>query len=322
MRLRLAAAMCAALLAAGPALAQGDICPERTIRFMIPFPPGGSTDALARLIQPRMSELLGRTIVVENRGGAAGSIGTAAAAAAPGDGCTVLFVFDTHATNPTLIPNLPFDTRRDLAPLMLVGTNAMVVTAHRSTPYTDFRQVIAEGKQPGKEPAYGSIGNGSLAHLAMTQLQTLGGFGMTHVPYRGGGPLVQDAAAGNVPLAMATIVVLRPQMDAGTIRPLAITGAERHPALPNTPTMRELGFEGFEAYAWWGILMPSRTPKPMQARMHAALADAIGQPQARERLAGLGMDLRISDPETFERFLNAEIDRWGQVIRENNITPG
>lgn len=320
LHLRLAVALAAAVLAAGTALAQGDVCPDRTIRFLVPFPPGGSTDALARLVQPRVGEVLGRTVVVENRGGAAGSIGTAAAAAAPGDGCTVLFVFDTHATNPSLIPNLPFDTRRDLAPLMLVGTSPMVMTAHRSTPYTDFRQVIAEGKRPGREPAYGTIGNGSLAHLAMTQLQRLGGFTLIHVPYRGGGPLVQDAAAGNVPLAVATVVVLRPQIDAGTLRPLAVTGAERHPALPEVPTMREFGFEGFSAYAWWGILMPARTPEPVRARMHAALADAIGQPQTRDRLAGLGMDLRISDPASFARFLDAEIDRWARVIRENNIT--
>ena len=320
MRLRLAAAVCAAMLTAGPALAQGDICPERTIRFMIPFPPGGSTDALARLIQPRMSELLGRTILVENRGGAAGSIGTAAAAAAPGDGCTVLFVFDTHATNPTLIPNLPFDTKRDLAPLMLVGTNAMVVTAHRSAAYTDFRQVIAEGKQPGKEPAYGSIGNGSLAHLAMTQLQKLGGFSMTHVPYRGGGPAVQDLLGGNIHWHMATVASSLGHIQGGRLRALGTTHTARVPTLPEVPTIAESGYPGYTLNEWNGLYAPAGTPEPALDRLHAAALHALAQDAVKSRIETLGA-LTVGSPRAeFARFVSDGRERMAQLVAEAKIS--
>lgn len=310
-----------ALLAASPAAAQ-DVCAERSIRFIVPFPPGGSVDAVARLVSPHVGEATGRQVVVENRGGASGSVGTGIAAQAPGDGCTVLFVFDTHAVNPSLIAGLPFDTERDLAPVMLIGTSPMVLAAHPSAGIATWAAFVARAQgQPGS-PTYASIGQGSLAHLAMTQLANLAQIRPTHVPYRGGGPAVQDAVAGHVETIMATPFVLVGHIRDRRLVALAQTGAARSPLLPETPTFAELGFQGFEAQAWWGALMPGRTPAPMLARMQAELARAIAVPSVRARLDSLGMEVRAADAAALRAFIAAEIPRWAGVIRANAITAG
>jgi tripartite-type tricarboxylate transporter receptor subunit TctC len=309
------------MLAAGAAQAQ-DLCPERSLRFIVPFPPGGSVDAVARLLGPHVGQHTGRQIVVDNRAGASGSVGSAAAAAAPGDGCTVLLVFDTHAVNPSLIARMPFDTERDLTPVMLLGTSPMVLAAHPSANITAWQQVVDRSRAKPGDITYASIGQGSLAHLAMTQLSNLAGIQLTHVPYRGGGPAVQDAVAGHVSMIMATPFVLVAHIRDGRLRPVAQTGATRAASLPDTPTYRELGFAGFEAYAWWGILMPGRTAPATVARMHAAFAHAVALPEVRARLDSLGMDIRGSDPDGLRQFIASEIPRWREVIRANAITAG
>lgn len=310
-----------ALLAALPAAAQ-DICADRTIRFIVPFPPGGSVDTVARLFSPHVGQGLNRQVVVDNRAGASGSVGTAAAAAAPGDGCTVLFVFDTHAVNPSLIPRLPFDTEKDLAPLMLLGTSPMLLAAHPTAQVTSWNQVLERSRARPGELTYASIGQGSLAHLAMTQISNLAGIQLTHVPYRGGGPAVQDAIAGHVGMILATPFVLVQHVRDGRLRPVALTGARRSAQFPDTPTFQELGFRNYEAHAWWGILMPGRTAPPMLARMHAELARVVALPEVRARLDSLGMDVTASDPEGLRRFVASEIPRWREVIRANGITAG
>jgi tripartite-type tricarboxylate transporter receptor subunit TctC len=314
-------AVLATLACATPALAQ-DICPERSVRFVVPFPPGGSVDTVARLLAPHVGAQLGRQIVIDNRAGASGSVGTAAAAAAAGDGCTVLLVFDTHAVNPSLIARMPFDTERDLAPLMLLGTSPMVLAAHPSAGITTWSEVQQRSRARPGELTYASIGQGSLAHLAMTQIANLAGIQLTHVPYRGGGPAVQDALAGHVTMILATPFVLVQHIRDGRLRPIALTGATRSAQLPDTPTYRELGFQAFEAYAWWGILMPGRTPAAILARMHTAFAHAIALPEVRARLDSLGMEVQAGDPEGLRRFIAAEIPRWREVIRNNAITAG
>jgi tripartite-type tricarboxylate transporter receptor subunit TctC len=313
------------MMLATPAGAQtpaGDVCGERVIRFVVPFPPGGSVDAVARLLAPHIAGGLGRQIVVDNRPGASGSVGTAAAAAAPGDGCTVLFVFDTHAVNPSLIARLPFDTERDLAPVMLLGTSPMLLAAHPSARLASWSDVLERARREPGAPTYASIGQGSLAHLAMTQLAALAAIRPTHVPYRGGGPAVQDAVAGHVEMILATPFVLIGHVMDGRLRPIATTGNTRSAGLANTPTFGELGFPGFEAYAWWGVLMPGRTPPAMLARMHAALTTAVDVPDVRARLQSLGMDIRASDAATLRDFVAAEIARWRDVVRANAITAG
>jgi len=316
-----------ALLAAavaGPSAAraqQTPTWPNGPVRIVVPFPPGGSVDTIARLVQPRLQQELGTTVVVDNRPGASGALGTAAAARAAPDGQTFVFVFDTHAVNPSLIPNLGFDTKRDLAPVMLIGTSPMLITAHRSRPWQNLRDAVAAAKARPDTVTYGSIGNGSLAHLTMTLMQKAGDFRVVHVPYRGGGPMSAAAAAGELDLPMATNAGLGGQVGQ-TLRPLAQTGATRSPRFPDLPTVAEAGIAGVDALAWWGALAPARTPEPVLRRFQATLRGALETPEVRGRMADpLGVDVVASAPEEFAAFLDGQMETWGRVVRENNIRP-
>ena len=301
--------------------AQQAAWPNGPVRIVVPFPPGGSVDTLARLVQARLQAEIGAPVVVENRPGASGALGAAAAARAAPDGQTFVFVFDTHAVNPFLIPNLGFDTKRDLAPLMLIGTAPMLVTAHRSRPWRSFGEAVAAAKARPDTLTYGTIGNGSLAHLTMTLMQKAGGFRVVHVPYRGGGPLATAAAAGEVDLPTATNAGLGGQVGEA-LRPLAQTGAARSPRFPDVPTVAEAGIAGVDALAWWGALAPARTPEPVLRRFHAALRAALETPEVCARLADpLGIDVVASDPEGFATFLDRQMEAWGRVVRENDIRP-
>src|SRR6478735_2732719 len=234
----LTAGLCGALWLALPVAAQA--WPPKTVRIIIPFPPGGTTDLIARRAQPMLERNLKTSILIENRAGASGAIGTQAAVTSPPDGATFVLVFDTHGANPSLLPNLPFDTLKDLAPVMLIGTSPMVITAHQSAPYKNFPEVIVAAKANPEAVAYGTIGAGSLAHLAMSQIGNALNLKMTHVPYKGGGPLVNDAIAGHVPIAIASIALFSPHIKSGALRPLAATSAKRVAQLPDTPTIGEL----------------------------------------------------------------------------------
>src|SRR5712671_8208977 len=233
---------------------------SKPIRLIVPFPPGGTTDQIARRVQPLLEADLKTTIVIENRGGASGAIGTQAAAMSEPNGTTFLLVFDTHGVNPSLLPNLPFDTLNDLSPIMLIGKSPMVITAHKETAFKSFGDVLAAARKNPAAISYGTIGAGSLAHLAMSQIAGDFKVTLTHVPYKGGGPLTTDAIGGHVPLAIASIALFSPHIQSGTLRPLAVTSAKRHAQLPDTPTMAELGLAGFDAESWWGLLAPARTP--------------------------------------------------------------
>ena len=197
------------------------------IRIIVPFPPGGTTDQIARRVQPLLQAELKTTIVIENRAGASGSIGTQAAVTAAPDGTTFVLVFDTHGANPSLLPSLPFDTVKDLAPVMLIGTSPMVVTAHPASTFKSFDDVITAAKKAAGSVTYGSVGSGSLAHLAMTRIANKLDVNMTHIPYKGGGPLATDAIAGHVPLAIASIALLSPYIGGGALRALVVTSAQR-----------------------------------------------------------------------------------------------
>ncbi|OGA91232.1 MAG: hypothetical protein A3G27_16395 [Betaproteobacteria bacterium RIFCSPLOWO2_12_FULL_66_14] len=310
-----------ALLAAGlanPALAQS--WPTKPIRFIVPFPPGGSVDPLARLLGARVSGPLGQPIVVENRPGASGSIGAAVVAKAPPDGYTFLFVFDTHAVNPSLIPKLPFDTAKDLAPVMLVGTAPMAIATHPAKPYKSFADVIKAAKAKPDTVSYGSIGSGSLGHLTMMLVQEAGGFKIVHIPYKGGGPMTQDAIGGQIELAIGSVAVISPHVKGGKLRAIAVTGDKRSSSMPDVPALSEVGFRGFSALAWWGIFTSGGTPRPIVGRMNGELAKALNQPDLRKQLTEqLGMDIVASNPEALQKFLLAEMARWGKVVKQYNI---
>jgi tripartite-type tricarboxylate transporter receptor subunit TctC len=311
-----------ALSAFGTSAARGQAgdWPKQPIKFIVPFPPGGTVDPVARIVQKRITDATGWNIIVDNRPGAGGSIGAAAAAKSPPDGYTWLFVFDTHAVNPSLIPNLPFDTMKDLAPVMLIGTSPMAVVAPPGRPYKNFRDVVAAAKAKPDTVTYGSIGNGSLGHLTLTLVQQAGGFQIVHVPYKGGGPMTQDVLAGQIDLAIGTVALLAPQIRAGKVRALAVTGDKRSPVLPDVPSLAEQGFPNFSTLAWWGVLAPTGTPKPIQERMHAELKKALEHPEVRRQLGEqLGMDLAISTPDQFNSFLGEQVARWGKVVKDNNI---
>jgi tripartite-type tricarboxylate transporter receptor subunit TctC len=304
-----------------PALAS-EAWPTKPVRIIAPFPPGGSVDQVSRIFAQHLAEPLGQSVVVENRAGASGSIGAAAVASAPPDGHTWLMVFDTHAVNPSVIPNMPFDTRKDLAPVMLIGTSPMALVAHSSQPWSNFADLLAEArKKPGEIP-FGSVGSGSLGHLAMVEVGNLAGTGFNHIPYKGGGPLMIDANGGQVPLAIGTVFLVSPHVKAGRVKPLAVTSARASASLPGVKPMAEQGVPGFEALAWWGVLAPAGTPRRIIDRMHAELTKVLAKPEVRERLSSQGMDISGGAPEVFGKFLDSEIDRWAKVVKDNRIQAG
>jgi tripartite-type tricarboxylate transporter receptor subunit TctC len=303
-----------------PALGQ-PAWPAGPIRIVVPFPPGGSTDALARLLQPVLAQALGVAVVVENRPGASGALGTAAVARSAPDGNNWVLVFDTHAVNPALIPNIGFDTERDLTPLLLFGTAPMVLTRHRTRPWADFAAMAAAARARPDTITYGTIGNGSLAHLTMALVGRSTGLQLVHVPYRGGGPLATAAVAGEVDLPIATRPAIGVHIDSGALLPLAQTGAQRSASMPAIPTLAELGVAGLDARAFWGFLGPASLPQAVKTRMEAELRAALDQPALRQRVLGLGIDLEPQGEAPFRAFLAAQIATWGRVVRENEIRP-
>lgn len=313
--------LASAAVAAPASLRAQGIWPSGPIRIVVPFPPGGSTDALARLLAPTFQRAFGVPIVVENRSGASGSIGTAQVARAAPDGSTWLIVFDTHAVNPALIPSMGFDTQKDLTPLLLFGTASMVLTAHRTRPYRSLSQVIEAAKARPETITYGTIGNGSVAHLTMELAQRSGGFRLIHVPYRGGGPLSIAAVAGEVDLPIATWPAIGPHIDSGALIPLAQTGATRSPSLPGIPTLTEAGIPGIDARAFWGFLGPANLPRSIKQRMEATLREALASPEVRDRVIGLGIDLDPKGEEIFGPFIARQMETWARVVQENNIRP-
>jgi len=309
-----------AALAALPALAQKADWPARPVRFVVPFPPGGTVDPLARLVGAKLTPVLGQQFIVDNRTGASGSIGAGIAARATPDGYTYLFVFDTHAVNPFLIPNLPYDTQRDLAPVMLVATAPYGIVSNVARPYRTFGDVIKAAKAKPDSVTFGSVGSGSLGHLLMTLMQQAGGFKLVHVPYKGGGPMTVAAMGGDVELAVGTVALLTPFVKGGKLRPVATTGDKRAGTLPDVATVAEQGFPGFSAVAWWGILATGGTPKPIVDRFHAELVKVFNQPDVRKQLVeSLGMDLVVSSPAELQKFIVSEMARWGKAVRAHNI---
>ncbi len=309
-----------ATLLATPALAQG--LPAGSIRIAVGFPPGGSTDTVARLLQPRLQAILGQSVVVENRPGASGNLAAQAVARGPADGSQWLLVFDTHAVNPALIPTPGFDARSELAPILLIGTAPNMILVHRDRPWRTMQALVAAARARPDTITFGTIGNGSMAHLAMALAQRNGEFRVTHVPYRGGGPLATAALAGETDLAVATGTIFVNHIRDGVLVPLAVTSAERSRARPQVPTLAEQGVPGVDARAFWGVLCAAGVAPPARARMEAALREAMQNATVRERLSEtMGIELVEAGPEGFGRFLDTQMETWARVVRENDIRP-
>ena len=317
-----AAAIAVFLCMSAPVVqAQGN-WPTKPVKIIVPFPPGGSVDQLARILSAKLNKQLGQQFIVENKAGASGSIGAATVAAAPSDGHTFGVVFDTHAVNPSLIPKLPFDTTKDLASVMLVATAAMAIVAHQSQPYKDFADLLAAAKKKPRAVSYGSVGTGSLGHLAMAQIGNILGIEFNHIPYRGGGPLMIDAVAGQVPTAIATVFVTNPHVQGGKVKALGVTSAKPTPQMPGAKPVADQGVPNFSALAWWGIIAPGKTPAPIINRMYEEINKAIKDPEVAQKLTMQGMDLIGGKPAEFDKFLKSEIDRWAKVVRDNKIAYG
>ncbi len=307
------------LAALWPAAAPAQAWPgKQPIRLVAVFPPGGSVDQVARILAPVLQQRLGQSVVVENKGGASGSIGTAAVAQAPADGYTFAVVFDTHGVNPALQPSLAYDTKRDLAAVSLIGTGAMVIATVASSPYKSFADVV-KASQGGTSFAYGSIGNGSLGHLAVTMLAKAGKMDLTHVPYRGGGPLMSDAIAGHVPLAVGSVFLAKPHIDSAKLRALAVTTSQRSANLPGVPTIAESGFAGFDAPAWWAVLAPAKTPPEIVQRMNEEINAALRQPEVADKLAAQGIVTNVGTPAMAQTFIENQLDTWAKVVKANDI---
>jgi tripartite-type tricarboxylate transporter receptor subunit TctC len=314
---KLITALCAALAFSSAAFAQAWPS-KQPIKLVAVFPPGGSVDQVARVLAPALQQQLGQSVVVDNKGGASGSIGTAAVAAVPADGYTFAVVFDTHAVNPSLIASLPFDTRKDLVPVALIGTGAMVLATQADSPYKSFADVLAAAKAK-KNVNYGSIGNGSLGHLAMALLAKADNLDLVHVPYRGGGPLMNDALAGHVPLSIGSVFLTKPHLDSKRLRALAVTTSKRSTHLPDVPTIAESGYAGFDAPAWWAVLAPAKTPPDIVKRLHDEINAALKKPEVASKLAAQGIDILTGTPEQARVFIEQQIDTWAKVVRENGI---
>jgi tripartite-type tricarboxylate transporter receptor subunit TctC len=291
-----------------------------TMKIVVPYPPGGSTDVIARLVQPGLQQRLGATIVIENRPGASGSVATAAVAKSPPDGSTWLMVFDNHAANPFVLASLPFDTEKDLDPVLLIGRAPYVLSTQPQKPFKALADVVAAAKAKPDVISYASVGSGSVGHLAMALLSKQAGIRLVHVPYRGGGPAMNDAIAGHVDLLIASTALSVPQIQAGALRPVVQTGKARTAALGEVPTVAENGFAGFEAYAWWGVFAPAGTPKATIARFSNELAAILREPRVEKQLVETQqVALMLGGPDTLAAFLREQMRTWGPLAREYDI---
>jgi tripartite-type tricarboxylate transporter receptor subunit TctC len=302
-----------------PLSAHAQAWPTRQpIRLVAVFPPGGSVDQVARILAPALSQQLGQSVIVENKGGASGTIGVASVVQAPADGYTFAVVFDTFGVNPSLTPSMPFDSKKDVAPLVLIGTSPMVLATHVGSEYKTFADVVTAAKAK-RNVSFGSIGNGSLGHLAMALLGKDAQLDWTHIPYKGGGPLMTDAVAGHVPLSIGSVFVTKPHIDSGRMRPLAVTTSKRAADLPQVPTIAENGYPGFEAPAWWAVLASAKTPPDILKRMNEELNKALKNPEIAKKMDAQGIDVTGGSPEQARAFIEKQMDIWAKVVRDNNI---
>lgn len=301
-----------------PFPAHAQTWPSGAIRLVVPFPPGGSTDALARLVQTGMQQRLGANIIIENKPGASGAAGTTTVAKSPPDGNTWLVVFDTHSVNPYLM-NLQYDTEKDLDPVMLVATAPYLLAVNTKHEFKSLADVLAAAKAKPDGLSYASVGSGSIGHLFMVLLQKKTGVKFTHVPYRGGGPAMNDALGGHVDFIIGSVALVTPQLGGGKLRPIVQTGEKRVPALKDVPTVSE-SVPDLTAYTWWGVFAPAGTPKPIVERFHRELVASIREERVSKTLTeNQQMTLVLSTPEELGKFSTAQGKLWGPVVKENDI---
>lgn len=314
-----ALASAAAGVVAFPSWAQ-DKWPSKPVTYIVPFPAGGTTDILARLIGQKLGPVLGTTIVVDNRGGAGGSVGSEIASRAPADGYTLLGgTISSHAINVSLYPKLGYDPIKSFSPVALIGSNPVVLVVGQNSPYKTLQDVLAAAKAKPKTISSASAGSGTSQHLALELLGFKSGTQFIHVPYKGSGPAIQDVMGGQVDMMFDTTVVAGPHIQSGKLRALAVTSAKRLESLPNVPTVAESGVPGFEVVSWQGIFVPAGTPRPIIDRLHNEVLKILQQPEMQDRLKALGMQPSSMTTDQFAAFQKAEVEKWAQVIKAANV---
>jgi len=309
----------ATTLWAGMALAQSGSYPNKPIKFIVPYPPGGGTDVIARIVQEPLSSNLGQQVIIENRGGAGGSIGSEAAARSPADGYTVLFTLSSHTINPAIYPKLSFNTEKDFLPVVTIASLPQILVANPDFPAKNVKDVIDMAKAKPGTIAYASVGNGSPGHLAGAMMAGAANVKMTHIPYRGGGPAVTDVMGGQVPLLWVSIPAAANFVKAGKLKALAVSTTKRSAVFPDVPTMIESGFKDFEVDSWYAMFVPANTPKAAVDRLNAAANKVLTTPEVKEKLLNQGAEAVGGSPEALGRVVKAELVKWDKVVRENGI---
>ena len=302
---------------AGSAAAQS--YPDRPIRFIVPFAPGGTNDIVARMIGVKLTEAWGQPVVIDNRGGAGGVIGADLVAKSAPDGYTLLMANVNFATNPGLVPKLPYDTAKDFASVSLLATSPSVLVVHPSLLVRSVKELITLAKSKPGQLVYSTSGAGSTGHMAMELLKQLAGIDMVAVHYKGGGPALIDLIAGRVSPGFATILSAAPHIESGRLRALAVTTVKRSSALPDLPTVAEAGVPGYEFTGWWGMVVPSRTPQPVIGKLNGELVRILGQAEVRDRLVREGAEPASTTPEAFAAYMRSEVAKWSKVIKTANI---
>jgi tripartite-type tricarboxylate transporter receptor subunit TctC len=311
-----------ALLAAGLllALVSGAAAqyPDRPVRLIIPFPPGGSNDVVGRLVANQLSEKLGHKVFVDNRGGAGGVLGTEAAANAAPDGYTLLVVSIAHAVNPALY-KLNYDPIKSFAPISIMATGPNVLAVNPTLPVKSVKELVALAKEKPGSIDYASAGVGSFQHLGGELFKLVAGVNLQHVPYKGGGPAMQDVIAGHVKVMFSSLVQTTPFIHSGQLRALGVGGAKRNPVLPDVPTIAEAGVPGYLADNWWGIVAPAGTPQPIIERLHKDVQAALKSPELQAAFAREGAASVEMSTAQFKDYIEAEIAKWARVVKEGNI---
>ena len=314
--LRLALALCAASLTA-PAYAQS--YPSKPIRIVVPYAPGGSTDVLFRIFAPKVPEVLGQQAIIDNRPGAASTIGLDMVAKSPPDGYTVGVANIAYGANPSIYKKMPFDSEKDLTPVGLVSIVTMVLSVHPSVPAKSVKEYIALARARPGTLTYASAGNGSANHLATARFAHMANLKLEHVPYKGGGPAVIAIVAGETSTLFATIPSAIQHFKSGRLRALGVSSAKRNSALPELPTVAEAGVPGYEAIEWQGLMVPAGTPRDVVVRLNQAFAKITAMADVKERVSALGSDLVTGTPEEFDQFVKRELAVWSKVVREVGI---
>ncbi|HET7671028.1 MAG TPA: tripartite tricarboxylate transporter substrate binding protein [Burkholderiales bacterium] len=309
----------AALIVSSSALAQ--TFPAKPVRVVVPFPPGGGTDIVARTVTPKMAEILGQPFIVENRAGAGGNIGTDAVAKSPADGYTLLMASASTAINTTLVPNLSWDFSRDFAPVVLLVVNNHLLAAHPSVPANNVQELLALAKAKPGHVTYASYGSGSSAHLSAELFKSMAGVDLLHIPYKGAAPAVNDLLGGQVNIVFADVAAMLSHVKSGKLKALGIGSTKRFEGLPDVPTIAESGVPGFEAGGFLGLVAPAGTPPAVINALNAAGQKSLALPDVRERLLGLASPPVGGSPEQFAAHIKREIDKWARVIRTANIKP-